>query len=57
MESNQLTLKFKEFDNFLETIGSCITDEMWQSMRQFLLGMNDKKPYSTGLLQSHSVMY
>lgn len=37
MESNQLTLKFKEFDNFLETIGSCITDEMWQSMRQFLL--------------------
>lgn len=37
MESNKLTLKFKEFDNFLETIGSCITDEMWQSMRQFLL--------------------
>lgn len=29
MEFNKLILKFKEFDNFLEMIGSCIIDEMW----------------------------
>lgn len=40
-ESNECTLEFKDFDNFLQIIGSCITDKTWQSMRTVLLGKFD----------------
>lgn len=36
-KADECASEFNEFDDFLETVESCITDKIWQSMRAILL--------------------
>lgn len=40
-KTDECASESKEFDDFLQTVGSCITDKIWQSMRAILLSIMD----------------